>query len=122
LGNGHRFRGGFLKLFGQNPTERASISGIPKIRRTEESSAETLDTKRIRLDVRDLGLEIKEREAGKPSCPKPPEPKNGRRPIVKMILRWNETERIIRALLDWGASITVLSKQWAIKNQAPTFQ
>jgi hypothetical protein len=81
-----------------------------------------LDTKQIRLDVTDPGLEIKEREAAKPSCPKPPKPKNGRRPIVKMILRWNEKERIIRALLDWGASIPVLSKQWAIKNQVPTFQ
>jgi hypothetical protein len=70
----------------------------------------------------DPGLEIKEREAAKPSCPKAPEPRNGRRPIVNMILRWNEMERIIRARLDWGASIPALSKQWAIKNQVPTFQ
>jgi hypothetical protein len=63
LGNGHRFRRGFLKPFGQNPTKWASISRVQKRRRTEESSAETLDTKRIRLDVTDPGLEIKEREA-----------------------------------------------------------
>jgi hypothetical protein len=96
---------------GQNPTAQASISGVQKRLQTEESSAKILDTKRIRLDVTDLGLEIKEGEAAKPSYPKPPEPKNGRRPIVKMILRWNEKERIIRALLDWGASIPLLSKQ-----------
>jgi hypothetical protein len=59
-----------------------------------------MDTKRIRLDVSDTGLEIREREAAKRSCPKPPEPKNGRRPILKMILRWNKKERIVRALLD----------------------
>jgi hypothetical protein len=70
----------------------------------------------------DPGLEIKEREAGKPSCPKLPEPKNGRRPIVTMILPWNAKVRIIQALLDWGASIAVLSKHWAIKTQVPTFQ
>jgi hypothetical protein len=110
LGNRHRFRGRFLKPFGPNPTEWASISGVQKKRQTEDSSAETSDTKRIRLDVTDPGLEIKEREAAKPSCPKPPEPKNRRRPIVKMILRWNEKERIIRAVLDWGACIPILSK------------
>jgi hypothetical protein len=116
LENRHRFRGGFLKPFEQNPTEWANISRVQKRHRTEESSAETLDTKQIRLDVTDQGLEIKEGEAAKPSCPKPPEPKNGTRLIVNMILRWNEKERIIRAFLDWGASIPVLSKQWAIKN------
>jgi hypothetical protein len=122
VGNGHRFRGGFLKLFRQNPTEWASISRVKKRFRDEESSAKTLDTNRIRLSVMDLGLEIKEREAAKPSCPKVPEPKNTRRLIVKMILRWNEKERIIRALLDWGAFIHGLDKQWAIKNQVPVFQ
>jgi hypothetical protein len=122
VGNGQRFRRTFLKPFRQNPTERASIRGVQKGSWTDESSAETLDTKRIHLDVTDPGSEIKEREAAKPSCPKPPEPKNGRRPIVKMILQWNEKERIKRAILDWGVSIPVLSKQWALKNQVPIFQ
>jgi hypothetical protein len=122
LGNGHRFRGKFLTLFAQNPTGWASIGGVQKRRRTEESSAETPDTKQIHLDGTDLGLGIKEREATRPSCPKPHEPKNRRRVIVKIILRWNEKERIIRALLDWGTSIPVLSKQRAIKNQVNTFQ
>jgi hypothetical protein len=98
-GNGHRFRGGFLQPCGQNADERASISGVQKRCRTKELSAKILDKKRIRLDVMDPGLEIKEREAAKPSCPQHPEPKNGRRPTVKMILRWNEKERIVRALL-----------------------
>jgi hypothetical protein len=31
---------------------------------------------------------------------KPPEQRTGRRPIVRMILRWNETERLCRVLLD----------------------
>jgi hypothetical protein len=70
----------------------------------------------------DPGLDIKEREVAKHRYPKPPEPKSGRQPLVKMILRSNETKQIIQAHLDWGGSIPVLSKQWGIKNQVPTFQ
>jgi hypothetical protein len=86
-GNRHRFRRGSSKAFGQNPTERARISGIKKTRWTEKSSVDTSDTHRIGIDVTNLDFEIQEREAAKPRWPKPTEPMNGRRPIVKMILR-----------------------------------
>jgi hypothetical protein len=60
LGNLNTFREGFLKPGRHNPTERASISGIQNRRWTEESSAETLDTNQICLDMTDPGFEIKE--------------------------------------------------------------
>jgi hypothetical protein len=53
---------------------------------------------------------------------KPPEPRTGRRPIVRMILRWNETERLCRVLLDWGASVPILDGTWARQNNVPTYQ
>jgi hypothetical protein len=120
LGNGYRFGGGFLKPFGTDPTGRVSTSRVRKRYRTEESSAETLEDNRIFLDITDPGS--KDEMATKPSCIKPPEPKIGRRPIVKMILRWNNKERLVRALLDWGATLPLLSKEWAIKINVLTYK
>jgi hypothetical protein len=53
---------------------------------------------------------------------KPPESQIGTRPIVNMILRWNNKERLCRVLLDWGASILVLNVTWATRNKVPTFE
>jgi hypothetical protein len=66
LGNGYRFKGGFLNRFGKNPTERVITSGVRKRCRTEESSVETLDNKRIPLEVTDPSS--KDQVAAQPSC------------------------------------------------------
>jgi hypothetical protein len=58
--------------------------------------------------------------ATKPGCPKPPEPKGGRREIIKMILKNNEQEYLVWVLLDFGARIPILKKSWAQKHKIPT--
>jgi hypothetical protein len=57
-----------------------------------------------------------------PSCPTPPEPKSGGRQVIKMILKNNEKESVIRVLLDCGATIPILNKKWALRNNIPTFE
>jgi hypothetical protein len=52
----------------------------------------------------------------------PPKPRTGRRPIVRMMFRWNGTERLCRVLLDWRASVPILDGTWARKNNVPIYQ
>jgi hypothetical protein len=60
--------------------------------------------------------------AAKPSYPKLPDPKSGGSQVIKMILKNNKKESVIRVLLDYGTIIPVLNKKWALQNNIPTFK
>jgi hypothetical protein len=58
-------------------------------------------------------MEIDSELAGKASYPKPLKTKNGKRQIVRMILKDMEEDYVIRVVLDYGATILLLNKSWA---------
>jgi hypothetical protein len=60
--------------------------------------------------------------AAKLYCPKLPEPKNGGRQVIKMILKKFEKESVIRVRLDCGTIIPIVNQKWALQNNNPTFQ
>jgi hypothetical protein len=57
--------------------------------------------------------------AAKPSFPKSPVPKGGCRQIIKVILKNNKQEYLVRELLDFGASIPLLNKSQAQNYKIP---
>jgi hypothetical protein len=78
--------------------------------------------KRICIDITDPGSQaLRTLEAAKASCPNPPKLKI-RRVIVRLFLRWNNTDRLRIALLDWGVSIPIQNHIWATRNDASIFK
>jgi hypothetical protein len=51
-----------------------------------------------------------------------PESKIGRRQVIKMILRNNGKEGLLRVLLDCEATIPILNKSWAQRKNIPTIE
>jgi hypothetical protein len=74
--------------------------------------------KKPRSDDTDTSTVVKKQSRSS----KPRELWTGKQPIVRTILRWNETERLCRVLLDWGASVPILDGTWARQNNVPTYQ
>jgi hypothetical protein len=52
----------------------------------------------------------------------PPEPINGPWQIIRIIFQWNDTQRLCRVLLDWGASVPILNDKWARRNGTPIYK
>jgi hypothetical protein len=86
------------------------ISGLKRTR-ADEPSAGMSDIKRRRQAI-ELSpvLQSGSVAAAKSSYPKPPEPKSGRRQVIKMIWRNNGKEDLLGVLLDFGATIPILNK------------
>jgi hypothetical protein len=125
LGNKLRRRGGFLDASRKALVRREQISGVRSLKRTraDEPRAGTSDIKRKRHNIEPSPvLPNSSVVAAKPSCPKPPEPKSGGRQVIKMILKNNEKESVIRVLLDCGAIILILNKKWVLRNNIPMFE
>jgi hypothetical protein len=89
--------------------------------RADEPSAGTSDIKRRRQIIGSSPvLKQDSASAAMPSCLKPPEPKGGRRRIIKMSLKNNEQKYLVRVLLGFGARIPILNKFWAPNHKIPT--
>jgi hypothetical protein len=41
---------------------------------------------------------------------------------IRMIFQWNNTQRLCRVLLDWGASAPILNDKWARRNGTPIYK
>jgi hypothetical protein len=110
---GSRFRKGrgYLKPPREAPARRVFMCGV-KQPQPEEPSAGTLDIKRKpqTLESSPVFMAIDSEPAAKPSCPKPPERRNGKRQIMRFILKNNEKEYVIRVLLDRRATIPLLNR------------
>jgi hypothetical protein len=125
LGNKPRRRGGLLDTSGKGSARRDQISGVRSMKptRANESRAGIPDIQRRRHGIEPCPvLPTSSVVAAKPSCPKPPEPTSGGREVIKMILKNNEKESVIRVLLDCGGSNSILNKKWALRNNIQKFE